>query len=75
MADAAVVGAPHDSLGEVPVAFVVPRDGGLDREKVLALCAERLSSFKVPAELIEIDRVPRTGSGKILRFQLQQRLG
>ncbi|MHA6795444.1 AMP-binding protein [Pseudonocardia bannensis] len=75
VADAAVVGAPHDSLGEVPVAFVVAREGGLDREKVLEVCGERLSSFKVPDELIEVDSIPRTGSGKILRFQLQQRLG
>ena len=74
--DAAVVGAPHERLGEVPVAFVVPRQPGvIDREAVLAGVRARLASFKVPAELVEIDRIPRTGSGKILRFQLQQRLG
>jgi acyl-CoA synthetase (AMP-forming)/AMP-acid ligase II len=73
--DAAVVGAPHDQLGEVPVAFVIPRDpDAFDHETVLAVCRDRLSSFKVPAELVIIDRIPRTGSGKILRFRLQQRL-
>jgi long-chain acyl-CoA synthetase len=75
VADAAVVGAPHQALGEVPVAFVVPREPGrLDHEKVLAGCRERLAYFKVPAELVEIDVIPRTGSGKILRYRLQQRL-
>jgi acyl-CoA synthetase (AMP-forming)/AMP-acid ligase II len=73
--DAAVVGVPHDHLGEVAVAFVVPRDPGtLDHDAVLACARERLSSFKLPERLIEVEQIPRTGSGKILRFQLQQRL-
>jgi rifamycin polyketide synthase module 1/2/3 len=75
VADAAVVGVPHDALGEVPVVFVVPREpGALDREKVLAACRERLAYFKVPTDVVEIDEIPRTGSGKILRYRLQQRL-
>lgn len=73
--DAAVVGMPHSHLGEVPVAFVVPaRPGRLDHEAVLAGVRARLSSFKVPDRLIECDAIPRTGSGKILRFRLQQQL-
>jgi long-chain acyl-CoA synthetase len=73
VADAAVVGVPHDGLGEVPVAFVVPRSAPLDSAGVLAECALRLSHFKVPTQLIEIDEIPRTGSGKILRFRLRER--
>jgi acyl-CoA synthetase (AMP-forming)/AMP-acid ligase II len=72
--DAAVVGVPHESLGEVPVGFVVPRDDQLDAAAVLAECAERLSTFKVPTRLIEVDQIPRTGSGKILRLRLRERL-
>ncbi|WP_103381515.1 class I adenylate-forming enzyme family protein [Pseudonocardia dioxanivorans] len=75
VADAAVVGAPHAGLGEVPVGFVVPRDPtAFDAEKVLAVCRDRLSSFKVPDRLVVTADIPRTGSGKILRFRLQQRL-
>ena len=74
VADAAVVGVPHDGLGEVPVAFVVPRAAPLDTAGVLAECGLRLSDFKVPSRLIEIDEIPRTGSGKILRFRLRERL-
>jgi acyl-CoA synthetase (AMP-forming)/AMP-acid ligase II len=74
VADAAVIGVPHDGLGEVPVAFVVPGGGDLDTTRVLARCAELLSDFKVPTRLIEIDEIPRTGSGKILRFRLRETL-
>jgi acyl-CoA synthetase (AMP-forming)/AMP-acid ligase II len=75
VADVAVVGAPHDHLGEVPVAFVVPRDpNGFDDEAVLDCARQRLSTFKMPERLITVDHIPRTGSGKTLRFQLQQSL-
>jgi acyl-CoA synthetase (AMP-forming)/AMP-acid ligase II len=73
--DAAVVGEPHSALGEVPTAFVVPqRAGALDTEAVLAYCRTRLSAFKIPHRLREIDAIPRTGSGKILRYRLRERL-
>lgn len=70
VADAAVVGKPHEVLGEVPVAFLVPGPGGFDPERVFAACRERLSYFKSPEELYEIDRVPRTALGKITRHVL-----
>src|SRR5262249_31343938 len=46
--DAAVVGRPHEVLGETPVAFVVPTPAGFDPLRVLAVCRERLSAAKVP---------------------------
>jgi acyl-CoA synthetase (AMP-forming)/AMP-acid ligase II len=75
LSDAAVVGVPHEHLGEVPVAFVVPAGPGpLDHDAVLAVVRERLSSYKVPERLIERADIPRTGSGKVLRFRLRQEL-
>jgi rifamycin polyketide synthase module 1/2/3 len=75
VADAAIVGRKHADLGEVPVAFVVPEcPGALDVTALLELCGRELSRFKVPAEIVEIDAIPRTGSGKIMRFRLQERL-
>ncbi|MFJ5263440.1 type I polyketide synthase [Streptomyces sp. NPDC088387] len=67
VADAVVVGMAHDVLGEVPVAFVVPGPDGFDTRQVLAACRDRLSDYKVPAEIREIAAVPRTASGKIAR--------
>jgi rifamycin polyketide synthase module 1/2/3 len=75
VADAAVVAQPHDDLGEVPVAFVVAeRPGSLDTEAVLDACREKLSHFKIPAQLIETPEIPRTGSGKIIRYRLREQL-
>ncbi|ATL33041.1 type I polyketide synthase [Streptomyces formicae] len=70
VSDAVVVGLPHEVLGEVPVAFVVPGPDGLDARRVLAECRALLADYKVPTGIHEIDAVPRTASGKIARHRL-----
>ena len=67
VSDAVVVGAPHDVLGEVPVAYVVPGPEGFDPRRVLDACRALLAGYKLPAEIREIAAVPRTASGKIAR--------
>lgn len=72
--ECAVVGIPHMALGEVPVAFVVLKAGvALDVERVLAHCRDHLSSYKVPYAIESVMDIPRTGSGKVLRFQLREK--
>ncbi len=73
--DAAVAGRPHPTLGEVPIAFVVPDERGVDTDAVFAACRERLAYFKVPEELYQIAAVPRTASGKITRPALTPAAG
>ncbi|MGV9313765.1 type I polyketide synthase [Streptomyces sp. NPDC003691] len=71
VADAAVTGAPHDELGEVVAAYVVPEDGHRpDPAALLAHCRGQLSAYKVPEELHAISAVPRTSSGKVRRRAL-----
>jgi rifamycin polyketide synthase module 1/2/3 len=73
--DCAVVGIPHPTLGEVPIAFAVAREGErLYPDALQAHCRKRLASFKVPTEVRAIDEIPRTGSGKIMRHRLQELL-
>ncbi|MFF4160960.1 type I polyketide synthase [Streptomyces sp. NPDC001678] len=72
--DAAVVGGPHDVLGQVPVAFVVPGPQGVDHDAVRRACREQLSPFKVPVEIHESAALPRTASGKTERRLLARRL-
>lgn len=71
--DAAVVGVSHATLGEVPVAFVVAREGAvIDGEAIVAHCRATLSGYKVPAAIHVVAEIPRTGSGKIMRFKLRE---
>ncbi|MFD3554436.1 type I polyketide synthase [Streptomyces goshikiensis] len=71
VADAAVAGHPHPAFGEVPVGYLVPERGrALDRAAILAACRRELSLFKVPAALYEVERIPRTASGKVRRHAL-----
>ncbi len=75
VSDAAVIGKPHEALGEVVVAFVVAAEEELDFDAVRHFVAERLAEFKVPAEFRVVDEIPRTGSGKIMRHRLRDQLG
>ncbi len=70
-----VAGAPDPLKGEVPLAFVVARQGAsLDKDELLALCRAELSAYKCPREILLVDDLPKTGSGKILRRELRRQL-
>jgi rifamycin polyketide synthase module 1/2/3 len=71
VADCAVVGLPHTGLGEVPGLFVIPRGPTFDEAALIDHCRNQLSSYKVPAVVHVVQEIPRTGSGKIIRFKLR----
>jgi len=74
--DCGVVGKPDLAAGEIPVAFVVLRDGfssGKKREEeICAFVADRLTHYKQPRQIHFVDAVPKTASGKILRRELKK---
>ena len=76
--DCGVIGRPDPAAGEIPVAFVVLRQGFPQSSKLQAeLCgfvADRLTHYKQPREVRFVDALPRTPSGKILRRELRQSL-
>jgi acyl-CoA synthetase (AMP-forming)/AMP-acid ligase II len=73
--DCAVVGVAHEHLGEVPALFVVPRQGQtIESEALLAHCRTQLSAYKLPHTIQQITEIPRTGSGKIIRYKLRELL-
>jgi len=66
-----VVGAPHADLGEVPVAFVVLRDGmTADAAQLQSLVGERLARMYIPAEIRFMDALPENSVGKVDRKKL-----
>lgn len=73
--DCGVVGRPDGDAGEIPVAFVVLREGFPTsrklEEELCAFVADRLAHHKQPREIRFVDAVPRTPSGKILRRELR----
>ena len=68
--DAAVIPKADDEAGEVPKAFVVAKEPGLDLDAVAAFVAERVAPYKKIREIELIDAIPKNPSGKILRRQL-----
>jgi fatty-acyl-CoA synthase len=73
--EAAVVGLPDARWGEVPRAFVVVNPGADTRdvtaEALIAHCRARLAGFKTPKQIVFLDALPRTPSGKVLKRELR----
>jgi acyl-CoA synthetase (AMP-forming)/AMP-acid ligase II len=73
--EAAVVAMADDKWVEVPVAFLVPREGHtIDPQTVIAHCAKQLAKFKVPKAIHVVDSLPRTPSGKVMKKNLRAAL-
>jgi fatty-acyl-CoA synthase len=70
VADAAVVGIPDETWGEVGAAFVV-LDEPVPEEEVIAFCRRRLARFKVPKTVVVVDALPRNSMGKVQKSELQ----
>jgi acyl-CoA synthetase (AMP-forming)/AMP-acid ligase II len=69
--EAAVVGIPHDVLGEDVAAFVSMRDGTPgDADELRAFCSQRLADYKVPRQIAFVDELPRNATGKVLKQRL-----
>ncbi|MEV2269621.1 class I adenylate-forming enzyme family protein [Nonomuraea africana] len=70
--DAAVIGVPHDELGE-EVGAVIRLSAPATPEELTAFLKERIAAFKVPAHFWFRDaELPRNPGGKILKTRLRQ---
>ena len=70
VAEAAVVGEADRVRGEVPVAYIVWREGKGDPAPIEARCREKLASFKIPRRFETIDKLPRNALGKVQKHLL-----
>jgi fatty-acyl-CoA synthase len=70
--EVAVVGAPHERWGEVPVAFVTLRTGAdLDEAALVEHVRSRLAGFKTPKQIV-FGPLPKTATGKVQKFRLRE---
>jgi acyl-CoA synthetase (AMP-forming)/AMP-acid ligase II len=75
VADAAVVGVPDERMGEVPAAAVQPRArASVTSEELRSFAARRLSDYKVPRQILVVDALPYTGTGKVSEVRLKAML-
>ncbi|KAJ9463830.1 Malonate--CoA ligase [Diplonema papillatum] len=73
IAEAAVLGVPDDTFGEVVSALIVPSaaaKGELAESAVLDHCATRLAKYKTPRRFLFLDALPRNAMGKVNKKQL-----
>ena len=71
--EAAVLGVPHDQLGEEVGAAVVLHDGEqLEPEEVSAYVKERIAAYKYPRAVWFLDDLPKGPTGKILKREIER---
>lgn len=72
---AAVVGREVGSNGQEPVAFVVMIPGAeFDAEQIKAFVAEQVLPYKKIREVVEVELLPTSAAGKVLKTDLRSRL-
>ena len=70
--ESAVVGVPDEKRGETVKAFVSLAPGAsVTPDELIAHCKERMAAYKYPRQVVVIDELPKTVTGKILRRELR----
>lgn len=73
VAMSAVIGVPHPVFGEVGRAYVVPVAGAVvDVDALVERCRRQLAEYKVPGEVVVVESLPLTPSGKIKKVALRE---
>ena len=75
IAEVAVLGTPHERWGEAVTAVVALNPGAaLTLAELSAFARDKLAGYKIPLRLEFIDALPRNPAGKVLKYQLHERL-
>ncbi len=73
VATSAVIGIRHAVTGEVPKAFVIPKEGAeVSAQSLVAYCKEQLAHYKVPRKVEFVTELPLSSVGKVLRRELRK---
>jgi 2-aminobenzoate-CoA ligase len=74
VADVAVIGVPDEVRGQIAKAYVVLKPGqNITSEQLIEYCQGKIAKYKLPREVVFVDELPRTPTGKLLRRVLRQK--
>jgi fatty-acyl-CoA synthase len=74
VSEAALIGMPHDTWGEVGLMVVVLEEGHTATEEELkAFCGEQLARYKIPKKVVFTDALPYSSYGKVMKVELKKR--
>ena len=66
--ESAVIGIPYKSIGDIPKAFIVLKDGeSADEDEIINYCKDNLTKYKVPKKVEFRNELPKSLIGKILK--------
>ena len=73
LAECAVIGIPDEKWGEAVHAIIVPREGeNPDPDAIISHCRDLIAGFKCPHSVdIRAEPLPKSGAGKIQKFELR----
>jgi long-chain acyl-CoA synthetase len=72
VAEAAVIGVPDPTRGEVPKGFaVLASKGAADASELRMYLHDNLAPFKIPKEIVLVDELPKNAMGKVLKIRLR----
>jgi acyl-CoA synthetase (AMP-forming)/AMP-acid ligase II len=72
--EAAAIAIPHPKWGERPLLVAVKRQGAsLDSDEVIAFLRDKVASWWLPDEVVFVDELPHTATGKVQKTALRER--
>ena len=73
VAEAAVIGLPHPKWGERPLLIIIADTGfDIDKESVLAYLDGKIAKWWMPDDVVFVDEIPHTATGKIQKMELRK---
>ena len=76
IAQAAVIGVPHEKWTERPLLIIVPKaDRQPTKESVLAFFESKVAKWWIPEDVVVVDALPLGATGKVQKIKLREQYG